>query len=528
MPHLTQRLVNNFPGWTKIRKDPSTFGFRFFSVYADYFDLATVEIKKLSTSRNLLQKGMGLPYIWSIQLDEVNFMTPEINKGGSITWNYPTTVTGVNSGGSQVLTRVESIEELLWSVPDTIDQVDSVGVDYFLIYDSDVPSVINTIAYPERLIIVVSGSTSYLRKKATENRFLSGRPKIFIEGYDINDMLFTEHMVIPDDGVFITQNAFFELEEIVSSGFDGRIQIYLATATDYIVDEYHAVVNEELEGQLKLRTNVLTYLVDYGYLQYFTDILKQGTSYRNGVIPDLENEEVIWEQHLLDENSNTYIPRDLAVNPNSTRLYVLDTSNKIHIYNHEINTFDPCVDESSLTRNSFVQVQPLKSWALLGETQTMFTWFARPIEPILSVTVYRRNPNGDQEWLQDDLTWNTVSNSFAANAGIQSRPEDTWKDITFECEFDLIGQWEFYCETQTPNETTLYYSGVLVDSLVAEKTLDTEITDLTSIYFGFNDHLYVSDVSTVYEFQEYSDKYLANPQRQQLLVREEYTSVEVV
>ena len=70
MPNFyLQRLANRFPGWTKIRRDPSSMGQRLMSVFADYFEYSNSLNFRMQDDLNLLKMHMGASSLYGITLD---------------------------------------------------------------------------------------------------------------------------------------------------------------------------------------------------------------------------------------------------------------------------------------------------------------------------------------------------------------------------------------------------------------------------------------------------------------------------
>lgn len=526
MSFKAQRLVNKFPGWSKTRQDPSSMGYRLLSVFADYYDFISAELLKIKEYRDLLKDGLGPPFLYSIQLDEDDKLTPTTLIGGGVDWTYPTLV----EGDAYSLTRVTSLEELFFNVPSRITAVDSTAISNFLIYSSSTPFTYATMDTDARLTIVVENSSEYARTATTSNRFASNAYFIFLEGKDINDIKITEQIEITDDGVYRTKNIFREITDVNRDGFNGDINIYSYTATDYITDRYHVGVNEDIEGPLEIHPSTFEYsATTYSIVSYITNLIKLGTSYRTGTLPDFDNNVLLWEQHLLNDAAATYDLVDIAINPNSTRLYSLDTAGNIHVYDHSPSSFIGPVDQADLTLDSYIEVQPLKPWARMGETMDLFTWFREPKYAVAGVTVYRIDPNGVKEYLQsvNPSVWAAGVFEFVTTSPETKLPEKSWQDIKFTTDFTILGQWEFYVIANTVVDNTTSYTGVMVDTLTALTTIATGVATPTSIHFDHDDYLVVTEAANAYRFKLNSDVYLADPEAQQLFFIEDYTSVEV-
>jgi hypothetical protein len=535
MSFLTQRLANKFPAWTKLRKDPSSMGQRFFSVYAEYFEQVGADLVKLAEEFNLLKWGLGKPWIWIVQLDREDFLTTGITTGGGTTWTYPSSVVGEHPVlGPLVIERVNTLEELLWSSPTRLSLVDSFPVSTFSIWSSGTPEVFGDIAYPERLYISVLGSTDYFKKRQFKNKLASGRHLIRIHGKDASDSEFVEYVEVRDDGYYVTRNIFTEVLEVKMDGFNGDIEIFLPQATEWIIDPFRVAVSEINEGPMKIRLTQrpADVLGAASVLEFFTDIIKLGEIYRHdqGTADIVDNEDFIWSTTLRDELGAELSVVDICINFDDQRLYAVDTDGKIYVYDVKKTSFLPPSEEASITRDSFIDILPLYHFSNGGEMD-MSTWFRNPRSFVVGVTIKRVTPTGTIEYLQSDkTTWAAGVFEFLGGlpVGGDNLPEKSWQDIRFTNIFDDYGQWEFYCTARIANgETSVSYTSVMVDKMDPVAAITTGIAGATSCYQSEAGQLAITDATTVYRFDIHSDVYIASEAQQQLVFREEYDSVEV-
>jgi len=527
MSFKTQKLANYFPDWTKVRRDPSSMGARFLSVFADYLEYSDAELVKIREEFDLLKYALGIGAIYSIDLTAADAVTSSSGPGGVRVWNYPTTVTGTHPIlGVLALARVETFEDLLWSVPSRLTEEETVAVSDFLIYDSTVGTIV-VMDVIERLTIVISNSTTYYPKSSIRNRRASGQHFVKLVGRDRNYIEIEEVITTRDDGVYTSKNAFSSLSEVSFDGFDGRVQLYIATAPDHLFDRFRVGISDKVQGPLKIRPSTYNYLgTDMARMHYFTDIMKLGTAYRTGGTPE-DNEDEIWDQILLDSSSNYYVPVGIAIHPDSTRLYCIDDTGFLHIYEHGPSTFTPPSDPDVLTLVSYIDILPLKHWALLGERIKLFTYFRKPTKPIANVIIKRISPTSVIRYLQANLTWGAGTYSFVTTDTQTILPAATWTDLTFEFTPDELGEWEFYITTQTTEDTTTTTTKVMVDALDALVSIDTGVVNPTALLFSEDGRLMVASAAVVTYFVENGDDYFVDGNNQQIFLREEYDAVEV-
>ncbi len=527
MSTRTQRLANKFPPWTKTRQDPSSVGQRTFSVFAEWYDFLSAEAKNIKEYQWLLQRRLGLGNIYKIDLDDVDHLQLASADSGFVGYQAPTTVVGAHSTlGDIVLSESEKLEELLWGTPDRVSSVETVAVTDYVIWDN-VTDVIKTIAYPDKLMVIISGTTEFSFPTGQRNPLASGMNALVIKGLDINGAEFTEVLDVVDDGTFWTDNIIKDITSVEPEGITGTFSIHQAAAKPTMKDPYRIGSSIERDGPLHYEL-----ITDAGgdLLEYSTRIFPQGTLYKMGQTqtPIVDNKDTFWEQHLADSGSTAVTAVDMMINPNDGRLYVIANNGFVHVYDHGPTPFGPPSLQSTITREVFVEIQPIKPWARLGETMTLFTWFRIIRKRVISVEIKRVSPTGVTLYLQANNTWGAGVNTFPGEINENVLPEQTWQDKTFSATFDEYGQWEFYCTTLlVDNTTAVDHIGVMVDRLVAVASIDTTVSTPTAIHFTHKGEIAVADATQLNVIQVHRDSYLKDGRNQALYVRELYDTVTV-
>ena len=517
-----QKLVNTYPQAAKIRRDPSSLGRRIYDVFADWFDFQAAELVTIKDDLTLLKRALGAGHCWRVDLSSDDQFPFTVSRGGLKTYTYPSVV-----GDMLDLQRVTSFEALIYSPPTRLTALGSEAYASMLTYDSQT-GIYNNLEEPERLTVVVSDSTHYRIKSSTRDPKASGLYYVIIQGFDVNNTRITEYINIPDDGRFETRNVFKQVTNVSTEGFNGRVRVGPSLNTNWIVDPYHLAVSEEREGSLRLAYEQTD---DYPQLRYYTNIFALGQTYRQTGSEEDTFIEDIWSQTLMLQESNdgptNYEIIDMAIDPETLLLWTLDDEGYVYVYDHKPTGFTPCSRSSELTREFYIEVQPLQPWASYNQTMKLFTWFSNPKYQIWSVIISRVSPVGDTTYLQSDMTWGAGSYTFVSENIADKLPENTWKDLQFTCLFDGLGQWEFYAEVRTAQGTTLSHTGVMVDYLDPLVVLDTEVSAPLGLYFSHDGKLKVYTTSDIHTFQIHADVYLANEQEQSILLKEEYTEVEI-
>ncbi len=529
MSFFAQRLANTFPRWTKVRRDSSSMGQRFFSPFAEMLEEFTYMNKKISVDMRLLKPYLGVGYVYSVLLDDEDLFPLEEVGAASLKYTFPT-VTGTTDSTEIALTQYDEMIEFLNAPPDRIVSQSTLTYTDTLVWSSDDPYVFAELPTPERLAIEVTGSTFYSRRSSVKDREFSGKHVIQIKGTDENDIQIREYVTVNDDGVFWTHNIYKTVDEVLFEGFDGAISIsWFPRTLSYEPDPYRVFVIDDLEGQLKLRlTTADVGGTTYSYLVYESERLKQGSDYRQEGIESLENTEPFGEAVLLDSSSNPYVAVDLAINHQTARLYVLDDEGRIHVYDHGPNPFDAFTYPERETSSSYIELHPLQHYAVYGDSEYLYTDFARMRFPIKEIQILRIAPDGTEEYLQSDkTTWAATEAVIPARNPDADRIVDSWQDFRFRTEYDQLGVWQYYLTTNSIEDETTFLTAVMVDNLAAVVTLETDVTSPIALGFSKEGWVSVLDADEVHYYDERADVWIANPRSGQILLRSDYDSVEV-
>jgi len=522
----TQRLANYFPLQTRTRRDPSSLSQRMLSAFASRMDAMEESFLRMAEDELVLKERLGHEAIGLVYLDEADHITYTRELNGSVVYSYPTTVNGTDGAGTHALTRVETNEELLYGASSRLSTPTSVAYSTLVVWDSSAPATYNTMIAPERLTISVSGSTVYFAYRADRNRLYRNRYFVSIRGLDKNRLPVRERVDVLDDGVYRTRNIFSEVDQVLVEGFDGNVTVSLGqVATPYIWDKYHVGVNENIEGQLKIAiADAVT-----GAIEYKIDRLKLGAEYRDGISEVHENEEVLAEQMLRTSIAQPINVVDIALHPDKGLLYAVDDVGNVHIYEHGLTTFAPLGLEEDTTLEARVICQPLQPYVRYGETEPIWTFYQIIRDFVDYVEIKRVAPGNVVTYLQADrTTWGATPYNHAGNHGV-TFPEESWTSFKFETTYDSYGQWDYYVKTvTTKNETFVHGVSVMVDNNDALVSLTTGIGSPTGIFFAEDGRLVITTASDLNYIQEYKDCYIFDVNRNALILREQYTSVEVI
>tara|TARA_B100000131_G_scaffold321606_1_gene372793 strand:- start:2782 stop:4413 length:1632 start_codon:yes stop_codon:yes gene_type:complete len=540
MGFFEQRLLNTFPLWAKMRKDPSSYGNRFMSALGGFSEIATKEIVKTSEMLKVLAEDISFLTLQEIFLQESDYMTRTNEDGWVSTIVYPT-VSGNISGTTYTVARAASIADFFFSVPDRVTNKQKVVVDNWTIWESSSPTVYNSIdtdkaGTPERLLVQVYDSTIYQKEgtdRDVDNPFY-GIHYIYLTGLDEDNNQVKEYININDDGYYTPMNLFRKLTDVQWCGFDGKIKITLTTKehgavdTGRIIHKFDTGVISDLSGPLAL---YLENNSDIAHLKSKIIRYRSGASYRREEVLDLEDtvEEEMANQRLLDSTGATFKAIGMSVSPVDTRGYVLDTNGKIHVYEMGLSPF---VNRGTPpSEDTYIDILSIKDRVVLDEKIPLWTWFRALVLPVQKVAIKRVKPDGVEEYLQPTtMTWAAAYASFPGTMLPGKPPEESWEDFRFYNTFDQLGQWDFYCEATflgLDKVAMVSKTGVMCESLKAVKDFDSGLDTADGIFFDKENYLCISVGKSYYRYSLNKDIYLADFNQQKLLFRELYDDVEI-
>lgn len=470
---LTQRFVNAYPRWTKARRDPSSVAQRFYSPLAEMMANEYAGTKKQSQAFNLLRDWLPFSSLFHVALEQDDFFPKEVAADGTEQVTYPTSVTLDLGAGAVACSRVDDADDLFTQVPTAATLHSSTPVSNWLVYDTDVGTY-QPVDYPSKLWVVVSESDEYYLRNRGE--FTSGRFFVDIRGYDYHGNEITDRVDIRDDGLYETKEIFSELLEVRQQGFNGRVQVYLASAQQGYTNPYYLGADIDNVGPLYHR------LDETGggepVLKSFIDRELFGARYRRkGEVLELDDTE-IWAEVLRDSGGSAVSGLDIAFDWQNGNTVLLDDQGFVHWYDAGRTEFTELSRMSQLTTDSYLEVHPLTHWAVLDDTLKMFTRFQRPRIVISKVRITRIKPGGTVEYLQSNLTWSVADYWFQYQSDPRvEEPVRSWIDLTFDSVMDEVGEWEFYCETREAKTGTVTMVGtkVAVPAQDALVSLDTTV-----------------------------------------------------
>lgn len=530
MALMTQRFVNAYPSWMKLRKDPSSVGQRFFSSFAEFYDDLGAEKVLLSEMFKLFSEKLDISRIYWVNLEESDYF----RVSGWSDYTYPV-VTGTLEGGSTVtISRAEDTANFFNDSPTRITSVRSETVP-LLIWSSSAPATYNTIKTPCRLGVTVSGSTHY--KTLGRDKGFSGYYLVKIEGEDENEQYITDTIYLRDDGTFKTQRIFSKVTSVDSDGFDGTVTVYVEEAYPvYRRDKFHFGVSSTMEGPLYIRGFTAT--GGTVGIELFSKRMRNGQSYRKDIgVYDIEDiEEILDNQIMKDASGTTYSVVDYTISPLDGKIWCISSDGRVHVHRNSMQEFT--VPPKKGTESTAIDIIPEQYRMALNEEGYFWTYFRQIRGPVKEVKIRRIDPDGIETYLQaDKATWSASSHSFEGHFDKVSLPEDSWDTLRFTSDIDKLGEWHFYCDATIllgggAEVTETSHTGVMCGSNQALKSYSLGISSPEKVFFSKENWLtvingIVGTSGTANYYRLHNDTYIADVRSNRLLLREEYTEVDI-
>jgi hypothetical protein len=486
MSFFGQSIRNNFPLWSKIRRDDSSIGAISLDIFGEVFEELRVEILRRNHQQNCLSGGPiyepGFLYVFQLN-ESLNF---NLYKDENRTFRN-IEATGEKDGQNYTLTPVFSYSELCKSFPTRYElNLISNEESYLLttveknsfenIFIREVASNFYFEKYPGRIYLNIYDSEQY--ETSTYNRNMLDKKYIVLRGTNFLNKKIEEIIPIENDGHFQSKNIFKSLEHLNADiernitggksievyGFDGVVEVLkypLQVQKKKFPFKLLVKKNDEVNFQDSLEENESYFQIieseSKSVLQYIFHTYESGTSYINKRT-DLEKdyfEQVLLEQDLLNDLREQISVQDFTFDYLRNKLTVIDNVGKIYWYNlNRTIFFRPQIERTKKTNISF---ESEKQQVVLNETLPLFFSLERAKGTISEVIIARKSPSQSSQvldsngalisdfnfdYLQEDLTWSRNKHFFSG------RDDDDFylrfEGKTVDCTFDEYGQYDFY------------------------------------------------------------------------------------
>jgi hypothetical protein len=483
MSFVGQSIRNNFPLWSKIRRDDSSVGAIIFDNLGQILEEARFDLFKKDYQANSfsLNPVCEPENMFVFSLSESN----EFNLYQDLNRAYEFLIaTGIKDNIEYELENLFSYSELALALPTRITLKDYSNKSYSLVTiekneDSSVQHrfVENTFYLndePRRLYINIFDSTNYEISTYDEN--LYDKRYITIRGTDLFGKRIEETININRDGFYKTSNIFRTIEKLEEDilmnisggeaiecyGFDGEVEI-LRFPLQVENKKYEQLLLvkkvDEINSGSSLEENIAEFrLSGTNTLQYIFNVYRNAEEYLNKRNEPLKEyfEQVLLEQNLLDANEEEIEIQDFAFDYARNRLLCIDSLGVLHWYKLERNMFSRPIIER--TKKSNITFESEKQQVVLGETLPMFVSLERAKGNVEKVLIAKQKPsfqnrividendevvnNFNFEYLQEDLSWSEERYFFSGRD-----VDDIYLNFegkTIESTFNEYGQHDFY------------------------------------------------------------------------------------
>lgn len=509
----TQRIVNRYPLNTRMRQDPSSLGFRMFSVLGDLhtqFDKDLIRFKEAYFTKSSHTDIPSDFFEWDIN----DFVFTYEDDYDSLLPIVPTV-----QGDSTTLLECESEAEFIHSLPTSLSLTRTILGDIGLIYDEPLSGsgVIADIEVSGRLTVKLDGVESYLTvADNTKVRSPILRAQIRLVGEDLYGNEINEDIFPTRDAVYVTSNVFskllsFTLHNI--SGDSGTIEI---RSLDFDIDSHESrfdlVVQADREDPLYIEFDE-----DFIYLRYYI--------FPNVAGSRLEAEkETFCAFALFDEDNNRISIRDISLT-NSTETLVVLSEGKLHFFNDWLPPYFTMPSEDR-SREVVVTAEIPNRYPALDQETTLYL-YTRSIEKRVSeVQISLVDPDGDTFYLNEDKEFQASAWTFSGDVSTLA-PGDSFLDKKILWTPDKVGQWDLVIYTEDTNgDSYTDVTSVIVPKLTPTKTLnvDSSYTDVAAHEDG---NFYFSDGTDTFALTPARDVYLIDYRNKRVFTLEDYTSLNV-
>lgn len=483
MSFIGQSIRNNFPLWSKIRRDDSSVGAIIFDnigqiLEESRFDLFKKDYQANSFSLNPVCEPNNM-FVFSLS-ESSNF-----NAYQDLNRSYDFLIaSGVKDGIEYELENLFSYSDLALALPTRISLKDYSNKSYLLanIQKNEDPEVyhrfIEDTFYlndePRRLYINIFDSTNYEIQTYNEN--LYDKRYVTIRGTDLFGKRIEETININRDGLYKTSNIFRTIEKLEKDnlmdisggeaiecyGFDGEVEIlrFPLQVTSKKYEQLLLVKKvDEINSGNSLEENIAEFRISgTNTLQYVFNVYKNSEEYLNKRNEPIKEyfEQILLEQNLLNVNEAEIEVQDFAFDYVRNRLLCIDSLGVLHWYKLERNIFSRPIIER--TKKSNITFESEKQQVILGETLPMFVSLERAKGNVGKVLIAKQKPSfqdrivideNDEivdsfnfEYLQEDLSWSEKRYFFSGRD-----VDDIYLNFegkTIEATFNEYGQHDFY------------------------------------------------------------------------------------
>lgn len=567
MSFLSQKMANNFPRWSTIRRDQSSNGQKIFSLFGDLFESKYVDILKVAESFKINKYDLGVHKVYEVDLKEEDYYIE--SEENDVIYTFPTVKALID--GSQIeLERITGSENFLFGLPNTYKKEKEIEYSSDLIFtrDKNGNETIDTSEFDfnERLYIKVFDSTLYknLSNLAERNKPYGGFSFVTIQGKDeyYNDI--EEHIRVNRDGEYFTNQIFRKLDKVLIDGFNGKVEIRLSEArtanrdiSTYVkTNKFNFTADNQRNGFSEISVSNKTINFFSGsesvyYLNLFSRFIANEYSVKQHATKDLGDalfvKTLLSEVVLWDKSKNNFLtPVDYFVSEINSRLYVLDSEGKVHIGDLTLRPFENTEHErdEEVSIVSFCGPQRPAYGSTINIRceirKTLFSisgWQIKIISPLNAVYLVKYSYDSATGTRSIDLLGPGQHNNSYKNPplvpeerALSGVAEATWGNFSFDFVVDEIGQWDVI--------TTAYYidgselthkTSFMCDFWEASRVIDLKVDEKPPVgmFLSKENLLAVKFSNKIIFYDEVFYTYLADVINNRILCRSLFEEIEV-
>ena len=524
---ITTELANSYPAWSTVRTNDQSVGQQL--------------LNGLATPMEDMQKALitmkSNIYLMSVNLDEidlsykvilpVNFSFDVSHNDPTVPVNLPPTISGLVSGVWHTISLASNNDvESFWytSIPNRITLDDTVSGNHVLTSFNAAQYTASGTFFHHlgggAIWVETIGGTQYL---SNQNGSLI-RGRVILHGTNRQGLADTETIIFPWDMTMKSRKEWQELTLIEARDMQSGVDIAITSANFNAEDRlspwnmrYSVNRNkvDEMWG-LDVAPAGNTCLDQIGYV---TDEWQQ-------LIQGLIDKEVKRRWELLDTNGHTVTGVDLAIQPYSDNVWVLDNAGQIYCYDIRedwpsgINLLAPA------TAGSAVQLDIPNQYIVLGEQIAFTPWYARPLKDIMQWRTWYQDPAGNQYGILSGVVVPTNTPFWNYNPAMQRSIGDT---VSFTA--TQRGEYLIVLEAvYTDGTQDSYRALVSVGSKkpLAQMSLSSVIGVIPSgIDFDADQKLWVYHGSNYYQIGRHTDIMLIDYARKLIYFKEPYDEVNI-
>jgi len=509
----TQKLVNHFPKDSLMRKDPSSFGFRFFSIFGE---LSQNFVRDLINFKNsyypLTYNNDSLSTAYSWDIGDFGFTFTDLSNNS--VFKVPSAY-----GDSAQLEYAKDDVTFINSLPSALKFIQSFSGAEYVVYESDLndSSSINDFDFPSKLFIEFSGVSSFSISDDSDNALARQKnASLHLIGEDFYGNEIDEYISPSVNGVYITKYFYSKLLDftLINISSDGNIKI---KCLDFNLLEYIS------ESFLAITPEINTLLVkdfdeDFFILKYYIFPPENGKRIS-------DEKETLAEYKLLDSEGNYLTIEDITFSKSLEDLYVL-SSGKLYIYRNWLDSllFNAPAQERTLE----VLMSASFMYSHIGLNKVNVCYINQNLlnKKVDNYQIILIDPNNNRFYLNSDYEFDSDIYYFQNNYYTEN--VNYVPDFSFEFALDTIGQWELnIVAVDTDGNEYIFVSNVMCPYLEPDKEI-TLTKNYTAISYSYDGYLYLKYNDEIDRYKTINNTYFIDFTNKILYTTETFSNLEVI